>query len=184
MRNQHRGLPSGPYHRHHLCIRRYPNGLSLPPRHATDQVRRAHYCQSHPRTPTARHARPPGPHRQSQTIRPPSRIGGQMILISNRWSHYANNWYADPTQRRLLTGITISKKHSKIRLLSSYWPVPHASNQHSHSLHAHVVQYIQQHNPLRDSPDMDQHHPSPSFRISATTKPPNHPTRRPELQLV
>ena len=82
-----------------------------------------------------------------------------MIIISHRWSHYANQWYTDPTQRGLLTGITISNKHSKIRLLSSYWPVPHAANQHSLSLHAHVVQYLQQHNPLRDSPDMDQHHP-------------------------
>ena len=24
-------------------------------------------------------------------------IGGQLIIISHRWSHYANNWYADPT---------------------------------------------------------------------------------------
>ena len=82
-----------------------------------------------------------------------------MIIISHRWSHHANQWYTDPTQRGLLTGITISNQHTKIRLLSSYWPVPHAANQHSLSLHAHVVQYLQQHNPLRDSPDLAQHHP-------------------------
>ena len=82
-----------------------------------------------------------------------------MILISHRWSHHANHWYQDPTQRGLLTGITLSNKHSQIRLLSSYWPVPHAANQHSLSLHAHVVQFLQQHNPLKDSPDLDQHHP-------------------------
>jgi hypothetical protein len=69
----------------------------------------------------------------------PPPIGGQMIIISHRWSYYANQWYTDPTQRGLLTGITLSNKHTKIRLLSSYWPVPHVANQHSLSLHAHVV---------------------------------------------
>ena len=73
----------------------------------------------------------------------PPPIGGQMILISHRWSHHANHWYHDPTQRGILTGITLSNKHSKIRLLRSYWPVPHAANQHSLSLHAHVVHYLQ-----------------------------------------
>ena len=29
-----------------------------------------------------------------------------MILISHRWSHHANHWYQNPTQRGLLTGIT------------------------------------------------------------------------------
>ena len=82
-----------------------------------------------------------------------------MILVSHRWSHHANHWYQDPTQRGLLTGITLSNKHSKIRLLSSYWPVPHAANQHSLSLHAHVVQFLHQNNPLKDSPDLAQHHP-------------------------
>ena len=82
-----------------------------------------------------------------------------MILISNRWSHHADHWYQDPTQCGLLTGITLSNKHSRIRLLSSYWPVPHAANQHSLSLHAHFVQFLQQHNPLKDSPELDQHHP-------------------------
>ena len=38
----------------------------------------------------------------------PSPIGGQIILISHRWSHHANHWYQDPTQRGLLTGITLS----------------------------------------------------------------------------
>jgi hypothetical protein len=100
----------------------------------------------------------------------PPPIGGQIILISHRWSHYANHWYTDPTQRGLLTGFTISNKHSKIRLLSSYWPVSHASNQRSLTLHAHVVQYLQQHNPHRGFPDMNQHHPLPSFRISSCAK--------------
>ena len=47
-----------------------------------------------------------------------------MKLISHRWSHHANHWYQDPTQRGLLTGNTLSNKHSQIRLLSLYWPVP------------------------------------------------------------
>ena len=123
----------------------------------------------------------------------PPPIGGQMIIISHRWSHYANQWYTDPTQRGLLTGITISNKHSKIRLLSSYWPVPHAANQHSLSLHAHVVQYLQQHNPLRDSPDMDQHHPltfiqdlimRETHKHQRQPNHQNHPARRPKLQLA
>ena len=41
---------------------------------------------------------------------PPPPIGGQIIIISHRWSHHANQWYTDPTQRELLTGITISNK--------------------------------------------------------------------------
>ena len=31
-----------------------------------------------------------------QRPRDPSPIGGQMILISHRWSHHANHWYQDP----------------------------------------------------------------------------------------
>jgi hypothetical protein len=38
-------------------------------------------------------------------------------------------------------------------------PPPLAAYQHALSLHAHVVQHLQQHNPLRDSPDLAQHHP-------------------------
>ena len=37
--------------------------------------------------------------------------------------------------------------------------MPHAENQHLSSLHAHVVQYLHQHLPLKDFPDMDQTHP-------------------------
>ena len=33
----------------------------------------------------------------------PAPIGGQLIIISKRWSHHANHWYADPTGRGLLT---------------------------------------------------------------------------------
>ena len=69
----------------------------------------------------------------------PPPIGGQLILISHRWSNHANHWYTDPTIRGLLTGITISNTHTKLRLLSTYWPVPHADNQHLSSLHAHIV---------------------------------------------
>ena len=47
-----------------------------------------------------------------------------MVIISHRWSHHANHWYADPTQRGLLTGITLSNKYTQLRLLGSYWPVP------------------------------------------------------------
>ena len=47
----------------------------------------------------------------------PSPIGGQMVIISHRWSNHANHWYADPTQRGLLTGITLSNKHIQLRLL-------------------------------------------------------------------
>ena len=83
----------------------------------------------------------------------PPPIGGQMVIISNRWSHHANNWYADPTQRGLLTGITLSNKHIQLRFLGSYWPVPHAANQHLLSLHAHVVQYLHQHSHLSDFPE-------------------------------
>ena len=89
----------------------------------------------------------------------PSPIGGQMVIISHRWSNHANNWYTDPTHRGLLTGITLSNKHIQLRLLGSYWPVPHAANQHTLSLHAHVVQYLLQHNPLSDLPSQDQHRP-------------------------
>ena len=64
----------------------------------------------------------------------------------------------DPTQRGLLTGITLSNKHNQLRLLGSYWPVPHAANQHLLYLHAHVVQYLHQHSPLSDLPEQDQHH--------------------------
>ena len=89
----------------------------------------------------------------------PPPIGGQMVIISNCWSHHANHWYADPTQRGLLTGITLSNKHIQLRILGSYWPVPHAANQHTLSLHAHVMQYLHQHNPLSDCPEQDQHCP-------------------------
>ena len=82
-----------------------------------------------------------------------------MVIISHRWSHHANHWYADPTQRGLLTGITLSNKHTQLRILGSYWPVPHAANQHLLSLHAHVVQYLHQHSPLSDFPEQEQHHP-------------------------
>ena len=37
--------------------------------------------------------------------------------------------------------------------------MPHADNQHLSSLHAHVVQYLHQHLPLKDFPDLDQTHP-------------------------
>ena len=80
-----------------------------------------------------------------------------MVIISHRWSHHANHWYVDPTQRGLLTGITVSNKHIQLRRLGSFWPVPQAANQHTLSLHAHVVQYLLQHNPLSDFPDQDQH---------------------------
>ena len=70
----------------------------------------------------------------------PPPIGGQLVIISHRWSHHANHWFVDPTQRGLLTGITLSNKHIQLRLLGSYWPVPHAANQHLLSLHAHEVQ--------------------------------------------
>jgi hypothetical protein len=66
----------------------------------------------------------------------PAPIGGQLIIISKRWSHHANHWYADPTGQGLLTGITLSNGHTKLRLLSTYWPMPHAENQHLFSLHA------------------------------------------------
>ena len=89
----------------------------------------------------------------------PSPIGDQIVNISNRWSHHANHWYADPTQRGLLTGITLSNKHIQLHLLESYWPVPHAANQHLLSLHAHVVQCLHQHSPLSDFPEQAQHHP-------------------------
>ena len=89
----------------------------------------------------------------------PAPIGGQLVILSHRWSHQANHWYADPTGRGLLTGITISNAHTKIRLLSTYWPIPHAENQHLSSLHAHVVSYLHQHLPLKDFPDLDQTHP-------------------------
>ena len=82
-----------------------------------------------------------------------------MVIISNCWSHHANHWYADPTQRGLLTGITLSNKHIQLRILGSYWPVPHAANQHTLSLHAHVMQYLHQHNSLSDCPEQDQHCP-------------------------
>ena len=82
-----------------------------------------------------------------------------MIIISNRWSHHANHRCADPTQRGLLTGITISNRYTRIRLLNTYWPVPHAANEHSLSLHAHVVQYLQQHNLLDDLPERARSHP-------------------------
>ena len=82
-----------------------------------------------------------------------------MVIISHRWSHHANHWYADPTQPGLLTGITLSIKHTQLRILGSYWPVPHAANQHLLSLHAHVVQYLLQHSPLSDFPEQEQHHP-------------------------
>ena len=82
-----------------------------------------------------------------------------MIIISHRWSLHANHWYADSTQRGLFTGITLSNLHTQLRLLSTYWPVPHAANQHSLSLHAYVVQYLHLHNPLSDFPEKDQHHP-------------------------
>ena len=82
-----------------------------------------------------------------------------MVIISTRWSHHANHWYADPTQRGLLTGITLSNKRIQLRILGSYWPVPHAANQHTLSLHAHVVQYLHQNNPLSDFPEQDQHRP-------------------------
>ena len=68
-----------------------------------------------------------------------------MVIISHRWSHHANHWYVDPTQRGLLTGIPLSNKHTQLRLLGSYWPVPHAANQHLMS--------------LRDFPEQEQHHP-------------------------
>ena len=42
---------------------------------------------------------------------------------------------------------------------STYWPIPHAENQHLSSLHAHVVKYLHQHSPLKDFPDLDQTHP-------------------------
>ena len=35
--------------------------------------------------------------------------------------------------------------------------MPHAANQHTLSLHAHVVQYLHHHNPLSDFPEQDQH---------------------------
>ena len=89
----------------------------------------------------------------------PPPIGGQMVIISHRWSHHANHWYADPTQRGLLTGITLLNKHTQLRFLGSYWPVPHAANQHLLSLHAHVVQNLLQHSPLSDFPEQEQHHP-------------------------
>ena len=89
----------------------------------------------------------------------PSPIGGQLVILSHRRGHQANRWYADPTGRGLLTGITISNAHTKIRLLSTYWPIPHAENQHLSSLHAHVVNYLHQHSPLKDFPDLDQTHP-------------------------
>ena len=43
----------------------------------------------------------------------PPPIGGQMVIISNGWSHHANHWYADPTQRGLLTGITLSNNNPR-----------------------------------------------------------------------
>jgi hypothetical protein len=84
---------------------------------------------------TIRELLPPGtlilraPITKTRHFEPPP-IGGQLIILSYHWSHHAIHWYADSTNRGLLTGITISNTHTQLRLLRSYWSVPHADNQH------------------------------------------------------
>ena len=119
----------------------------------------------------------------------PPPIGGQMILVSHRWSHHANQWYTDPTQRGLLTGITLSNRHSKIRLLSSYWPVPHAANQHSLTPcprclippTAQSTPRISGYGPASSTHLYSESHHARNAQTSTAAKPSNHPAGRPKL---
>ena len=64
------------------------------------------------------------------------RTGGQLVLISPRWSARVDDTYKDPSKLGLLFGINIHGTKHKFQLLSSYWPVPPTARttEHSNSL--------------------------------------------------
>ena len=51
-----------------------------------------------------------------------TRIGGQLIIVSQRWSGSIMNFWKDESPFGLVTSLTLRCAHQDIQIIGSYWP--------------------------------------------------------------
>ena len=56
----------------------------------------------------------------AQVRRPHPRVGGMIVLVSNRWSNHIKNWWAEPSGFGLAEAVTLSGTTQTITVIGTY----------------------------------------------------------------
>jgi hypothetical protein len=67
----------------------------------------------------------------SGTTHPSGRIGGMILIVSNKWSKHIKDWWKDPSGAGVVSSVTIKAMSQDITILGTYWPLMRAGAQTS-----------------------------------------------------
>ena len=67
----------------------------------------------------------------SRTNHPSGRIGGMILIVSNKWSKHIKDWWKDPSGTGVVSSVTIKAMSQNITIFGTYWPFIRAGAQTS-----------------------------------------------------
>ena len=50
------------------------------------------------------------------------RVGGMLLIVSNKWSKHIKEWWKDPSGYGVVSGVTIQGISQIITIFGTYWP--------------------------------------------------------------
>ena len=104
------------------------------------------------------------------------RIGGQLILISNKWSDSIINFWSDDSNFGLVTTLTLRCAQQDLMIIGSYWPVlphPPTSNTAVGGLWTRAATW------LANSRPFDKSTPYSTSKTPSSPKPTSTPVNQP-----
>jgi len=99
---------------HGTFIRQSPIGVDLTPR---DNGTRSHWPKGTPKPPITGQGGRPG-----ATTPLCSKIGGMLLIVSNKWSKHIKEWWKDPSGYGVVSSVTIQGMSQVITIFGTYWP--------------------------------------------------------------
>ena len=72
------------------------------------------------------------------------RIGGMILIVSNKWSKHIKDWWKDPSGSGVVSSVTIKAMSQDITIFGTYWPFMRAGAQTSEAVGSLWNQLLEQ----------------------------------------
>ena len=98
---------------------------------------------------------PTGGGREPSPLNATSRIGGMILIVSNKWSKHIKDWWKDPSGSGVVSSVTIKAMSQDITIFGTYWPfmrVGAQTSEASGSLWNQLLDQYLQPNGLQENP--------------------------------